>query len=193
MEKNLKLAWIAGLIYLAISIPETALDITRFSNELSDSLIPLYWIISIGGIITTIFFYRGFILIGEELMNNVLIVSSYLTIISSIIVYIYGLATIGQVSTEKHAAEIAIPITFGFIGVFFGVGVFQLKDQFGGTAMAAGILEIIAGITLIIVVLFFIGLVLLIPATILEVLILLKASQNFNAILEQKYSTTKKV
>ena len=73
MEKNLKIAWIAGLIYLAISIPETALEISRYSNELSDSLIPLYWIISILGIITTIFFYRGFILIAEELMNNVLI------------------------------------------------------------------------------------------------------------------------
>lgn len=63
----------------------------------------------------------------------------------------------------------------------FGNKIADLRKFKGLTqAELAGILEIIAGITFVIIIFFFIGLLLLIPITILEIIILYKAAKNLD-------------
>lgn len=68
----------------------------------------------------------------------------------------------------------------------FGNKIADLRKFKGLTqAELAGILEIIAGITFVIIIFFFIGLLLLIPITILEIIILYKAAKNLDWIPEK--------
>jgi hypothetical protein len=187
MEKNLKIAGIAGIIYLVASIPEMILELFRQADELTGILVTVYVIISVAIIISTIFFYRGFILIGGRLHNHLLVISAYIVILSTILIYGYDIYSLSYYAVERDLVGIGAAILYGFVGIFFGVGLMGLRDNFGGIATAAGILEIVAGVTFVVVVLFFIGLVLLIPAIILEVLILYRAAENPEERLQRDY------
>jgi transcriptional regulator with XRE-family HTH domain len=185
VEKNLKTAWIAGIILFALSIPDTILYFVKAADYLPPALKIVYIIISVIMILLTIFFMRGFIIIGVNLNNNLLIIGSYLFIASTAIGYGYDLLTINQdMDAQKYVLGM-FSVVDGFIGVFFGFGLMRIEDIFGNTAKYAGILNIIAGFTFVVIFLFFIGLILLIPITILEILILFKAAGNSDWITEK--------
>jgi hypothetical protein len=63
-------------------------------------------------------------------------------------------------------------VLVGSVAIIFGVGLIRLQDGIGELSRAAGILEIIIGCTLVTVVLFFIGYIIMVPAVIVEILVL---------------------
>ena len=87
MQNKLKTAWIVGAIMFAVMIPETILNIARYNDSLSRSDIPAYLIISIISAVTFIIFMYGFIQIGTNLENNLIIICSYLFIFCNIAEY----------------------------------------------------------------------------------------------------------
>jgi transcriptional regulator with XRE-family HTH domain len=185
MEKKLKTAWIAGIIMFAVMIPEAILNILRYYDSLSSTEIPVYIIISILSAVSYVIFVYGFILIGVNLNNNLITICSYLFIFCTIVEYGYDIFSIGNNPEEQKFIGAILSVIYGFIGIFFGVGLFRIENIFGDSAKYAGILNIIAGVTFVLVVLFFIGLVLLIPITILEILILYKAASKLDWIPEK--------
>lgn len=54
----------------------------------------------------------------------------------------------------------------------FGIALIRLQDGMGELSRAAGVLEIITGAAFITVILFFIGYVVMVPAVIVEILVL---------------------
>jgi transcriptional regulator with XRE-family HTH domain len=185
MENKLKTAWIAGAIMFVVMIPETILNIARYNDSLSKSDIPAYLIISIISAVTFIIFMYGFINIGKNLENNLIIICSFLFIFCTIAEYSVDFMFFGISAEEQKSIAAIFSVIYGFISIFFGIGLLRLESYFGQPAKYAGILEIIAGITFVLIILFFIGLFLLIPITILEIIILYKASKNLDWIPEK--------
>ena len=65
-------------------------------------------------------------------------------------------------------------VTFGILGIVYGVSLLRLKGSVGRISTYAGILEIIGGCFLLTVVLAFIGLLIYIPAELIEIIIIFK-------------------
>jgi hypothetical protein len=63
-------------------------------------------------------------------------------------------------------------VLYGALSIVFGVALIRLQDSMGELSRIAGILEILSGCMLITVVLFFISYVIMIPAIVLEILVL---------------------
>jgi hypothetical protein len=105
--------------------------------------------------------------------NNLLKVVSWLLIIA---MGGKGILNISSFSVEDFKGlwlPFAVTsLLFGALGILFGVSLLRLQDGMGELARIAGILEIVMGCMLVTVVLFFITYVILIPATVVEILIL---------------------
>ncbi len=69
-------------------------------------------------------------------------------------------------------------LLFGAIGIVLGVGIFRLKEHVGAIAALAGIFEIIIALLFLTILGWFIALLLLIPAVILEIALLYKVSEG---------------
>ncbi|MBK1440726.1 hypothetical protein JHJ32_12065 [Parapedobacter sp. ISTM3] len=63
-------------------------------------------------------------------------------------------------------------VLFGALSIVFGLSLIRLQDGMGELSRVAGILEIIVGCLLVTVVLFFVSYVIMIPAVVMEILIL---------------------
>lgn len=63
-------------------------------------------------------------------------------------------------------------VLFGTLSIVFGIALIRLQDSMGELSRVAGVLEIAMGCFLITVVLFFISYVIMIPAVVVEILVL---------------------
>ena len=110
--------------------------------------------------VSTIFFYYGFIVIGNKLENNLLVVGSVIIILTTIFYYLYAWYTQDLVNIEEEIFGVSVLLLYGFSGIIFGFGLYRMRDVLGKLASIAGILEIVIGFFLVTVVLFFLGLIL---------------------------------
>jgi len=181
MEKKIRFAAYAGIVYLISFLPELIFETLHelgHSNGFTSTLLMISYIVSA---LSTVFFFYGFIIIGNKHENNLLVVGSIIIILTTIFYYLYSWYTIDLVKIEEEVFGISVLLLYGFSGIVFGIGLFRLRDIFGKLAAAAAILEIIIGVLLVTVVLFFLGLIISIPAIILEIFLLLKAAEPDSA------------
>lgn len=68
-------------------------------------------------------------------------------------------------------------LSFGAIGVLFGIGIIKLRDQLGNTALATGVFEIIVAFFFFTIFLSWLGYILMIPLILLEIILLYKAME----------------
>ncbi|MCK5177475.1 MAG: hypothetical protein KAQ92_07135 [Candidatus Aenigmarchaeota archaeon] len=179
MQKQLKIAGYAGIVNLTLFIPILILSVMREVGSLSNILVILYILSSISTIIFTALFFQGFILIGEKLKNQFLVKSSYIIIIVTIIFCFYDMISLRFIYIENDLISITILFLIGIVNIFFGIGIYKLKDKFGTIATIAGVLEIIIGIMYSSILLVFIAILLTIPVAILEIKILFRAADKF--------------
>jgi hypothetical protein len=106
-----------------------------------------------------------------------LVVGSAIIILTTIFYYLYSWYTLDLVDIEEEVFGVSVLLLYGFSGIVFGFGLYKIRAVLGKLASVAAILEIVAGFFLITVILFFLGLILSIPATIVEILLLLKAAE----------------
>ena len=84
-----------------------------------------------------------------------------------------------HIQDETIAIRLIIEcIVFGGLQMVFGIGILQLKSKLGQFAQVIGILEIIIGVSFGTVIFASFGLFLLIPAVIIEVLLLYKLAKR---------------
>lgn len=173
---QLKIAWIAGLIYFAIGIPELVFEVIRAESGIEGFNIVSYVIVSIISILAIFYFQRGFIVLGKGLQNQMLTIAAWLIIGVSVLSTLAEIVTLGHDGEGDKIIAGAECITFGFLSIFFGIGIKRLKHLYGNVAKHAGNLEIVVGVTFVILPLFLFGLILSIPALILEIVLLYRAS-----------------
>ena len=177
MQKKLNLAAFAGIIYLVSFLPELIFETMHEFGEGGGSTKAFLLISYIVSAASAILFYYGFVVIGNKLENNLLLVASYIIILTTIFYYLYAWYTIDLIDIEEEVFGVSILLLYGFSGILFGLGLYRTREILGNLASTAGILEMIVGFFLVTIILFFLGLILSIPAIIIEILLLLKVSQ----------------
>jgi len=173
--KQLNIAWIFGLIYFILGFLEGAAEYYRIKEDQMIFSIPFYIIMKILVLISFFFFQRGFILVGHLFKNYLLKIMSFVLIFSMFLVITYDITSLFCESIESEFMLGAESLTFGVIGILFGASLIKLQKSFGQLPIIAGIFEIFAACFFLTLVLAFVGQIILIPAELLEIIILYKA------------------
>jgi len=184
MSKTLQYAGIAGIFCLLYSVLLIIFEILKRTNKVNSSFISLYIIAGLLSWGLYIIFNYGFILIGERYQNNLLRFASYFLIFFGSIFNGYGVLALIYPNLENMFVQIVIIVITGAINIPFGIGLIKLQPQFGSIAKAAGVIEIISGVSLITFILSFIGILLSIPSAILLFIILFRAAKKPEFALE---------
>lgn len=172
--KQLNIAWILGIFYFIIGFFESAADYFLFKEDRMIFSSGIYIAIKVITLITFVFFQRGFIMIGGLFKNYLLKIMSFIMIIAIILLSGYDIISIFYDSVESEFVAGASALTFGIIGIIYGISLIRLKKSVGRISKYAGLLEIIGGCFLLTIVLAFVGLLIYIPAELLEIIIIFK-------------------
>ncbi|MFZ0280172.1 MAG: hypothetical protein WAL29_00875, partial [Bacteroidales bacterium] len=108
-------------------------------------------------------------------------IMSFIIIFGTFLIISYDIASVFYESIEREYILGAEALTFGGIGVLFGVSLIKLQKPFGQLPVIAGIFEIFAACFFLTIFLSFVGEIILIPAELLEIVILYKAVELIKA------------
>lgn len=178
LTKQLNIAWIFGVIYFIIGFFEGAADYFLIKDDKMIYSSGIYVAIKLISLITFAFFQRGFIMIGGLFRNYLLKIMSFIMIIAIVLLNGFDIISIFYDSIEYEFVAGASALTFGIMGIIYGISLMRLKSSVGGISKYAGFLEIIGGCFLLTIILAFVGLVIYIPAVLLEIIIIFKVIET---------------
>lgn len=170
----LQFAWIAGLVYFIIGFPESGMDYAQYYHRFDNDLNLVYTLVKIASFIAMVFMLRGFIVLGDFHHNYLLKITSYLLIIHGLFTAIYDIASVYFPDFRTDQTDGGVAITLGAILLLYGVSLQKIKFQYGRAASIAGVIALVAGLLFITLILWWVGMMLLIPLEIFEILILYK-------------------
>lgn len=169
------MAVLAGAVYLVAEIILGTMDIARFTDgrEWGFRMNAIYAGLTIVMVISFVLFARGFIVLGIVFENSLLKVATYLLMAVTLVKGIVDANSLWAEDVESiWIPYVAVAIVLGALGIVFGVALLRLQDSMGELSRIAGILEIVMGCLLITVVLFFVAYLILVPAVVIEILVL---------------------
>lgn len=172
--KQLNIAWIFGIVYFIIGFFEGAADYYLFSEDRMIFSNGVYMAIKVIALLSFVFFQRGFIMIGGLFRNYLLRIISFIMIIALVLLTGYDIIALFYDAMETEFVAGASALTFGIIGIIYGIALFRLGKSLGDIAKFAGVLEIIAGCFLVTILLSFFGLLVAVPALLLEIIVIFK-------------------
>ncbi|MGB3151996.1 MAG: helix-turn-helix transcriptional regulator [Maribacter sp.] len=174
--KLLTFAWISGIIYFLLGVPEGIADWFRFSEDELVFGTAGHLALKIGSFIFYAFTLYGFLIAGKLLKNYLMKIISILMLFALFFFYLFDGISLFKSSIALEAILVAESILTGILGVLFGIAIIKSQKQLGSVAYVAGGMEILAAFFLLTIVLAPLGLLLLLPAIILEVVLLYKLS-----------------
>ena len=178
MLETLRYRAYAGIVGAVLSIPWMYFEFLRGAKKLSGNLLYIYYPLLVIESALYIYFIWGFKIIGDKIKNKLLSISTIITLIFFLFLMFSSPFT-SKLSTSVELIVGGITLVLvGVISIPFGIGLMRLKDKFGNLAKATGILNIITGVCFITVILIFIALLIYIPQTILEIILMFKAAQK---------------
>ena len=172
--KQLYIACIFGICYFILGFGEAAVEYYRFRDQEMIFSNSGYVIMKVAVLISVLFFLRGFILIGGMFKNYLLKITTAILIGFNILLIGYDIVSIYYESLEREFVLSTAAISFGVLGVIYGISLSRLKDSLGMLATYAGILQIIAACFFLIIILSFIGMIVMIPVELLEIILVFK-------------------
>ena len=189
-KRWLYVAWISGIVYLLVGSLEALSELYRASdsiapfthnfNPIHSPFIPihkiLYTTIKLVSLVSFSFMLMGFIQLANAFNTYLLKVGSILMISVGVLNFITDSWTllIPINSTLEMTLISGESIIYGASSVVFGIGLIRLQDGMGRLALAAGAIEIVIGFCFLVVVLFFLGFIFMLPANIIEIVLLYK-------------------
>ena len=176
-RNTLLLAAVAGAIYLICQIILAAMDADWIMGERDWSLNTkiVFATLTVMMLVSYVLFFRGFIALTTLFPNPLLKTISIMLIISTAGVSVLDLTSLAIDDPESlWLAYAATAMLFGALSIALGVGLTRLQDGMGELCRVAGILEIVTGCLLVTVVLFFVAFVIMVPAVVVEILILIR-------------------
>ena len=171
-------AWISGIVFLFVNFLEISMEATMNIESSPISFIGTMIVVKVIQVISFILFTRGFIALGFLFENSLLKISSYLYIIAVCLISCLEIVEL-FVREEEVTGLLGLfsILLFGSVSIVFGNGLLRLQDGMGRIAKIAGRLEIAFGVSYLTVILSFIGVILLAPLIIVEIILLFKADQ----------------
>ena len=174
LKNQLNIAWIAGILFFMLGFFEGAADVFRFQERSLIFSEPIYVALKLSVLVSFVLFQRGFIVLGGMCNNYLLRIMSFLLILGDIVTAGYDIASIFYDSIERSWVLGAEAFTYGGMMIVYGVSLRWLRTSVGSVAGWAGLFEIIAGCFFLTIVLTFIGFFILMPAELLQIIILYK-------------------
>ena len=175
LTSQLTAAWISGILYFMLGLFEGAVDIARLQEDRLVLGEAYYVVLKVAVLITYVLFYRGFVALGGLFSNYLLRIASFVLIIGNVVVIGYDIASALYPPMQDAFILGAEAFTYGGILIVYGVALRRLRPVVGSIAGYAGLFAIIAGCLFLTVVLFFIGSFVLMPAELLQIIILYKS------------------
>ncbi len=175
--KTLTIACVFGGLYFLLGFPEFYADWSRMTETEIPYPTYIYILLKVFILTSVVFFIKGFWVLGVELQNTLLKFSSLVLIVFSALIYIYDITSIFIEIIPVEYFMSGMSMSFGAIGILFGIGILKLKDQLGNTALVTGIVEIITALLFFSVFLAWLGYILMIPLILLEIILLYKAME----------------
>ena len=174
-RSTLLLAALAGVVYLVCQIILGAMDIAWLTDggNWSFQTNVIFTSLTVVMVISYALFVWGFVILGKLFENSLLKIIVYILIVANVCIGI--LDVVSLTIADKNiliAPYAAAAILFGTLSILFGVALIRLQDSMGQLSRVAGIMEIVMGGLLLTVVLFFIACVIMIPAVLIEILVL---------------------
>ena len=117
---------------------------------------------------------NGFHIVGSLCDKYLLKLSSLLLIILGMVFYGYDIISIFTSKLDMEYVLISSSIFYGLAGMVFGYALLKLEEYFGVMATVTGGLTLAASFFLFTVFLSWIGLIFLIPAVLLQIIVLYK-------------------
>ncbi|MCV9387328.1 helix-turn-helix domain-containing protein [Reichenbachiella ulvae] len=174
-KADLRTSFTLGLFSFILGFVEAGFDFNFWFDEFSSFTRGIYIMVKISALVAAVFFYRGFVIIGALQRNALLKIISLLLIASFTATIAYDIIAVGFDSINFDFVLGMEALTFGVLELAFGIALFRQGAQYGTTAKLSGVGEIVCGLCFLTFVLAPVGLVLLIPTMILELLLLYKA------------------
>ncbi len=178
MMKSLRYRAYAGIVGAVLSIPWTYFEFLRGANKLSGNLLYIYYPLLVIEAALYIYFIWGFKIIGDKTKNKLLSISTIISLILFLLLVFSSPFTSKLSTSVQLIVGGATLVLVGAISIPLGIGLIRLKEKFGNLARATGILNIITGVCFITVILIFIALLIYIPQTILEIILMFKAAEK---------------
>lgn len=175
--RQLRTAWIFGIIYFIIGCFEGAAEYFRFTYDEMIFGTTTYIAIKVLVLISVIFFKRGFIIVADIYDNYLLKIMAIILIAAYILLIGYDIASVLYDSSERLAVLIGGAVAFGGIGFIYGIALLRLEKPIGQSAKLAGIFELVAACLSVTVVFAFLSEVAMVPAEILGIIVLFKAME----------------
>ncbi|WP_103069697.1 helix-turn-helix domain-containing protein [Aquimarina sediminis] len=182
LTKQLSIAWISGIVYFIVGFAEFAVDFSRFTKDTMITNDSVYILLKLVMLASIILYTRGFILTGKIFKNYLLRITAFIFIFISVLFYSFDVLSLYIIDFNYQFILGAEAITYGVIGILFGISVLRLQNGLGTLAKITGIFEIVTYGFMVTVVLSLVGMVLLTPTIILEIILLYKVSE----ILKEK-------
>ncbi|SRX52684.1 helix-turn-helix domain-containing protein [Aequorivita sp. CIP111184] len=173
----LKLAWICGIIYFLSGFVEFAVDYARFQED--ELIIPKAAYISMKFIvmIAYIYFLWGFVLSGKIFNNYLLKIGVFFLIGTTILFYGYDMISLYFEPFNIEYVVVTQSIFSGIGSIIFGLAIMRLKEPLGKIPEIAGGFEVVSGILFAMVFMAWLGITFLIPAIILQIILLYKIEE----------------
>ena len=174
-RNTLLIGALAGSVYLVSEIILGAMDVAWFTSDHNWEweINAIFIGLTVVMVTSYALFARGFIALSTVFENSLLKVVSYMLIITMAGLGILDLTSLSVEDIESLWLPYgAAAVLFGTLSIIFGVSLIRLQDGMGELSRIAGLLEIVSGCMLITVVLFFISYVIMIPAVVVEILVL---------------------
>ncbi|WP_299258551.1 helix-turn-helix transcriptional regulator [uncultured Aquimarina sp.] len=181
LTRQLNISWISGIIYFLVGFVEVVVDYYRHQegemviHELAYIFLKIILLISI------VLFTRGFVLTGKIFKNYLLRITAFMFIFITILFYGFDIVSLYIGNFDYHIVIGAEAMTYGIIGILFGISVFRLKNALGAIATVTGVFEIITYAFMTTILLSIVGLVLLTPTVLLEIILLFKVCEMIKA------------
>jgi transcriptional regulator with XRE-family HTH domain len=168
-------AALAGAVYLVCEIILGTLDIAWLTSkvEWEFTMNAIYTGLTVVMIISYALFARGFIALSTVFENTLLKSVALMLMIATAAMGILDVSSLSVEDVETLWLPYSMAsVLFGTLSITFGIALIRLQDGMGELSRVAGVLEIVMGCFLITVVLFFISYVIMIPAVVVEILVL---------------------
>jgi len=175
-EAWLQAAWISGIVYFVLGFLDAVLEYERFENFYAVESTSFFMAAKLGYFMSYTLFIYGLIKLGDYFSNYLLKIASFIMVGLFAIITFFDIFSIFYPISDSNLLTLGAgeSICVGASGIVFGIGLMRLQDGMGQLAKIAGITEIIAGFFFAVVILFFLGYLMLIPATIIEIILLFK-------------------
>jgi transcriptional regulator with XRE-family HTH domain len=168
-------AALAGTVYLVSQIILAGMDIFWITGDHDWGFVlnAIYTGFTVVMVASYILFARGFIVLSTVFENTLLKAVTYMLIVATVGMGVLDITSLSAEDVESLGIPYAMAaVLFGALGIVFGVALIRLQDSMGELSRIAGMLEIVMGGLLVTVVLFFVSYVILIPAVVVEILVL---------------------